>query len=385
MNRSTIMHLADFAAPYRGGFIASLNALNAALSDSGLAQLAVFPDRARARDWFEDWQGPTLPDKGSPYKLARAIAALAASNNVKIIHTHYTRFDIPAYVARRLLGRGRKVEVIWHVRSMPAETGHSSLSRRLKDFVKLGLISKQVHIVAVSEGVAEMLHQRGLRPRERTIVVPNGLDTRRALASTRLREELRALLGISEKSRVLLLFGWEPHRKGVDIATEAVGQLVMEGRDLVLLLVGTDLLEAYVEQMYGTRVPDWLRVVPPQENVADLYRVADVFVAASRAEGFSYAVGEAIVNELPVCLSDIPGHQWAAKMPTAALFRSEAASDCTATLRKVLNWSANDIRSRGSASKDEIEKCFSIDAWCKQMLNIYHDILQRPHPRVAEG
>ena len=55
-----------------------------------------------------------------------------------------------------------------------------------------------------------------------------------------------------------------------------------------------------------------VRGLPATESVTDLYGAADVFVAASVAEGTPFSVLESLACGTPVVASDIAGHRFAA-------------------------------------------------------------------------
>ena len=118
----------------------------------------------------------------------------------------------------------------------------------------------------------------------------------------------------------MLLFGWSPHVKGVDIAIDAVAGLACQDESVVLGIVGTDDLRRYVAKRMPEGLPSWLRLLAPTDQVADLLHAASVFLSASRNEGLPYSVCEAMAAGTAVALSDIPALAWAHKAPGAVFF-----------------------------------------------------------------
>jgi glycosyltransferase involved in cell wall biosynthesis len=139
-------------------------------------------------------------------------------------------------------------------------------------------------------------------------VVLNGIDVRR-FAPDRLpeREAARKALGLEPAARVVLGFGWAPYVKGIDVVARAAASLAAHGEPLAVVLVGGHELRAELHRHAGEPLPPWLRVVGPFDDPGALFAAADVFVSASRTEGFSYAIGEAMAAGLPVVSSAIPG------------------------------------------------------------------------------
>jgi glycosyltransferase involved in cell wall biosynthesis len=113
----------------------------------------------------------------------------------------------------------------------------------------------------------------------------------------------------------MLGFGWTPVRKGVDTMLEALKILVESGTRVVLVLVGTDELTDYLRRWPDRSCLNYVRVIPPEEFVGDLFAASDVFVSPSRAEGWPYSVAEAMANGVPVACSSIPAVSWASDAP----------------------------------------------------------------------
>lgn len=115
--------------------------------------------------------------------------------------------------------------------------------------------------------------------------------------------------------RIRLLFtGRITEEKGLFEVVEAMSGLVSRGHDLELEVVGwaddpqvTEMLESRSQEL-GVR--DRLRLAgyrPAGPELSREYREADIFVMASRAEGFPRSVAEAMAHGLPVVASRVGG------------------------------------------------------------------------------
>ena len=136
-----------------------------------------------------------------------------------------------------------------------------------------------------------------------------------ATAASRPRAEVLCRWAWRMAGELLLLFGYEPLIKGVNLAFDMAATLTAEEYKIALGIVGTEKLRRYAEMCAAERPLPWLRLLAPQENVADLYQAAAVFLSPSRSEGLPYSVCEAMANGLPVVLSDIPTLAFAVAVP----------------------------------------------------------------------
>jgi len=374
----TILHAAGFQSPYGGNFIAALTCLRAACGRRNWRMLLAVPEDARQRDWCarlgaDGWGMHFLPARFSYARCAAALAKIVAREDCGIIHSHFIMYDITSWLAALAVRlRGRRVRLVWHAHSeVPRPEG---LLRRLKTRIKYRWIGRCARMIPVADAVRQQLLAVGVRDSQVHTII-NGIDFARATAATANRLQVLSSLGIAADRELLLLLGWAPVRKGVDTAIDAVRELIHQGCPLVLGLVGREELEQYVAVRTDNQPPDWLRIIPPVENVANLYRAATIFLSASRSEGLPYAVCEAMANRVPAVLSDIPSVSWAHRSPGAVFFTPGAADELADAIRRVLQWSPAE-RAEYTAANDHLVRAeFDVAEWAERIAKIYEDIL----------
>lgn len=380
-----MLHLADYGGSYPGNFIASLRALTPELARRGMEQVLAFSHVAEGRRWLDDLRSDgfavrLLPSGSS--KARREAMRLACAEDVVIIHTHFTTFDLAAWTAQqscRLLGRAP--DVVWHVHS-PTDF-RPDLERTLKDLVKWRLLGRTAYTVVVSEGGYRVMVERGVRT-ERSRAIPNGIETRRLEVPIGERARARRTLGVEDGERLCVLFGWAPERKGVDLAIAAVRGLVEDDRlPVKLVLVGDAPTRALADRAYPAGLPAWLQVAPPLDSVGTYLAAADLFVSASRAEGFSYAVTEALAFGRLVATTDIPGMEWARSMPAAVFCAPEDADDLRRAIRLAFSWTAEECESRLAVSRELIQARYTVEAWARHVVDYYDEILGLPAARTV--
>jgi glycosyltransferase involved in cell wall biosynthesis len=146
---------------------------------------------------------------------------------------------------------------------------------------------------------------------------------------------------------------------------------------VILGIVGRDELRRYVHERVGGQLPEWLRILPPVENAADLYQAAAIFLSASRSEGLPWSVCEAMANRLPVILSDIPSVSCLHQSPGALFFPCGDSAALTAAIREVLDWNAEEREQHTVANEHLVKTEFDVSTWADRILRLYTDILGR--------
>ena len=375
----TVLQVADYGAPYSGNFIASLRTLEGRLSSAGWRMIYAFSDVAADRMWLTELReaGCTvhmLRRRDSIFRRARAIAAIASSEKASIIHTHFTTFDVAALLAGLLLRVvGRHVKVVWHVHSPWRD--QPGFIRRIKDFIKWRLLGRFTFTVVVSDGGYEVMTSCGVRPNRATVIY-NGIALDRVWSGDRaLRKQVRDELGVPEGVVCLLAYAWDPERKGVDLLVEAMRLLNKQGTAWCLLLVGEDRVRRYLATRFEGRLPKGVLVLPPVEDPVRYYAAADIFVSASRREGFPYAVAEAMGAGLPVVSSDIAGLEWAQNAQGCKFFPTENVLALVAAINEVVRWTAGERAERISNNQSLIRNGYSAESWAEQVLQLYRRLL----------
>ncbi len=373
-----IVHAASFDSPYGGNFLASLKAASKACKTVGWRSMLAFPAEAAQRDWAaqlsaDGFQVRFLPAKASVLDDARALAGFVSKEQASLIHTHFTRYDVAAYLARHFVKRGmRRPKVVWHLHSdFPIRM---TPMRRLKNLLKFRLMGASIRMVAVSEHLRRKTIDTGFDA-SNIQTIPNAIDLQRVSNPVRSREQVFSTLNISSEKRLLLLFGWSPHVKGVDIAIDAVAGLARQGESVVLGIVGTDDLRRFVVKRMPDGLPSWLRLLPPTDQVADLFHAASVFLSASRNEGLPYSVCEAMAAGTSVALSDIPALAWAHEAPGATFFTPGDAVSLSQRIRMILSRAPGESQALAGQCRRFVNEHYDVRIWASKILGVYQHLL----------
>ena len=368
--RSSVIEVCNYHGPYPGAFIPTLIAVGHAVEERlGLQYHCLFPQSMRQRPWVEMLAASRistgfLPDRESSLAATRRLSSIASGKDAKLIRSHFSKWDIPAAVAAKRHGAA----AVWHMHSGRG-ANPPVVKTAVKDLVKGRILGPRIcdRVFAVSDEIGRLAERRGF-PRSKVDVVLNGIDTSRfdGLAP---RLEAQVALHLDPGVPVCLAFAWSPRTKGADIVADAARPLCEAGK-LQLLLVG----DSALLRESGVAAP-WLRVIPPMDDVGLLFAATDVFVSASRDEGFPYAIGEAMAARIPVISSDIPGPSGYFGAAGVATFPSEDVDSLRAALEKLLQ--ADDRSRLGDANRSFVQAHFSIDAHVDHVVEAFIGLLAR--------
>jgi glycosyltransferase involved in cell wall biosynthesis len=376
VSSGSIIQVTLWNSPYLGNFMCGELAMAAAVRERfGLGTHFVLDHGAAGQPWLADLDAAgitwsVLP--GDKRAWRRSLRGAIEHHNGVLVHAHFTAADLQAAAVAHRAG----VPCVWHLR-----TGFAGypLRQRVKDLVKMRLIARArvQRILAVSPWLGEFARRRGA-PADRVVVLPNPTVFERF---ERLpdRSAARARLHLDEQATVLLAFGWWPEVKGVDLLFDATAALVERHPRLQLLLVGEQKMRDFLDERIGSP-PPWLRLSPFVEDPAWLYAAADLFVSASRHEGQSSAIGEALACGLPVIMSDIPGTAPWGQAPHILDFLSENVEALGAQLERVLTQSGEERRRAGEENRAWSREHASLASWTERLCSIYAEVLDECSP-----
>jgi len=236
-----------------------------------------------------------------PYPMERRIAHLMAGVSPSVIHLH-NRFQFLGALRQNL--SGARVPVVLHVHNK---------------FTVAGAVPPQFDVLAgCSRYILDFACECFGGFRGETVILPNGVDTRKFRPRWELPEESRRLrreLGV-ENSKVILFVGRVSPEKGINTLISAFPRVLRRHPDAALVLIGEIRRDSRGDRQrmeygktvismarpYGDRVK-FLDLIPPSE-IHRYYLLGDLFVAPSlEGEAFGMVFLEAAASGLPIVAS----------------------------------------------------------------------------------
>jgi glycosyltransferase involved in cell wall biosynthesis len=352
-----VVHAAGYGSAVPGSFIAGLRAVFTLVRERGWEAELVLPEQARSHAWVR-----TVADEGVTVRFVdrgrrAAIRELAQARGAgaRILHTHYTSFDVAAAVSRP----SQRSHVVWHIRTRPQRSWPNP-----HDAVKFGLLGRLTDRVLCSgPQISSDVVERGA-PRGRVHAVRNGIDLEHFRpAEAGERAAARKVLGLRADGLVLLHLGHHPHLK----ATDRVVALARELPEATVLIVAAP--------PAGRSDRGGIRYLEPVADTRPLYLAADALVAPSRSEGGDppYALAEALACGTPIVGSDIAGHRRLNEMAPAVLLSPASPRDLADAVRR-LPPPGDESFARAQAW---VAANFSVERYAKEIMRHYDDIAGR--------
>lgn len=250
---------------------------------------------------FKRWDG-LLMALGAYFRLR----SLQRSGRLGLIDAH---FAYPDGYAATLLGRWLRVPVTITLRGTEPRQVQDPVLRRL---IREALLAA-AGVFSVSDSLRREMEAIGV-PADKIKVVGNGVDVRRFQPHP--QPEARRELGIPAAARVLVSVGGLVERKGFHRVIEVLPELRRHYPGLLYLIVGggsaegddRPQLEAQVQALGLSSAVRFLGPVEP-DRLARVLSAADLFVLATRNEGWANVFLEAMACGLPIVTTDVGGNR----------------------------------------------------------------------------
>ncbi len=252
-----------------------------------------------------------------------------------------------------------------------------------------GIMTRGDRVVAVSEQIAQLIHDRYGTPWQRIAVVPGTIDFDRfdPGAVTRERTEaVRHAWGVDRDTKVILVTGRIVRRKGHHVVVRAVQRLKEMGmKDFLCVFVGEDHGRShYTGELWDlVLATDGMDVVRMSAGVADMpaaYAAASVVVSgAVQPEGVQRAILEAQAMARPVIVSDLGAGPEVVLSPPAVPesritgLRFPAGDDAAlaGTLLRLFSMPEPTRRAMGTRGRAWVLDHFDGDTVAAQALQVY--------------
>jgi glycosyltransferase involved in cell wall biosynthesis len=280
-----------------------------------------------------------------------------------------------ASAAAALAGLLGRTVVMWAIRGeiTGAVQERRSLARRLLVRARRRQLGRCVHVALTPTMHAEIV-ETGL-PVE-SVVIPVPVDLSSFFPATPAeRSSVRAGLEISPEAFVVLYVGHLERRKAVERLVEGFAQLVAEGSEACLLLVGggrpnSENTEPAVRQLVHDRdLEEHVRFCGVQRDPRPYLHAADVFVLPSFREGMPNTLLEAMACGLPCIAPVSAGGDDVLNEHTGLVPRSNESAELFQAMAEL--YGDPDARARLGRAARERAKEFAVERVVDKLAALY--------------
>jgi glycosyltransferase involved in cell wall biosynthesis len=299
---------------------------------------------------------------------APALVAWMARRGPHVAHTHSG-----AWLKGARAARAAGVPALVH-------TVHGLLDREpwYSDFLKRRAAAATSAVIAVSDPLRSHLLQSTRLSASEVRTIPNGVDT---LAFSPELPDSRARLLPDSEGRIVIgcVARFEPVKNHA-LLLHAFREAQRARPELLLVLVGDGTLRPDAEALARSlEIADAVRFAGDQPDTASWYRCFDAFVLASRAEGTSMSILEAMASGCPIIATDVGGNRVLLGEDGAGqLVASEDAAALAGALAQVGASPGTDFR-LGSAARSRAVRLYSQHAMVERYESLYREVIaERP-------
>jgi len=284
-----------------------------------------------------------------------------------------TSFMFHANLLGRIAGRLAGVPIV--VSSIRNENfGGSRRDRVLRMTDWMGEIS-----TTNSNLAADKLVKRGVVPRERIRVIPNGLVLDKFTVKNSSRTEFRQQLGIIERDFLWLVVGRLEEQKDYSNLLQAFKIIIQDGHEAQLRVAGQGpLLENLQRQSINLGISDRVVFLGLRRDIPSLLDAADGFVLSSAWEGLPNVVMEAMAAAKPVvatCVGGVP--ELVQEGVNGYIVPPGDSEALAAAMVKMMALSEAERQAMGRAGRAHIKANYSLERVVDQWEELYKGLLQR--------
>lgn len=292
------------------------------------------------------------------------------SFNPTIIHSHL--WSIHCLYMLSLITKSKRIKIFHTVHATDSHYTNPKFIFRLFTFIEvLAIKILNAKVIAISDEVKKLCEQKLNFSNVKKI--SNGIDTSKYILSKGDKKELN-IIGITEKSKVIINIGRVDKQKGQIYLIEAFNILIKEKyEDYHLLLVGLCLEEKVKARVDEYGLNDNVHFLGIRQDIPEIIGMCDIGVFPSIYEGFGLVCGEMMSCGLPTIISDIKSLLEISHFGNGAYITPVADSKAIADAIKELT--SNEVLRNNLATNGRkiIKNNFSLEKQVKNHIDFYYE------------
>ena len=367
MIMKNVLFIINFSSPFEGSFMRSINTLAEELKNDNCKSVFLLPYKSRETDW-----AAKLAENGSEvyyfnpsfFSIAKnifLIKKIVKEHNIGIIHSHFAHRNIHLAVTGAIWNN-KNVDYIVHVHYEPEKK--STFYDRLAMF-----FTNATLYIAVSESIENSLSITG----RKAVTIPNAVDFSRLDFVDRTVKKENYLS--SPGNKTAFMFGGDFDRKGVDFVIRSLSEYDTEHKINLLIVApeNRDEIRSRIKEICGSSVPSWIKLLPPRNDIATYFSLADVFISANNSQGCPYTMIECAYLGVPIIYRDVPGIN-ELNIPWSVKINSDDTASLYKAICEIVSEDTGETLAMGAESKEYVVSRFSLGSWVYEIINTYKNI-----------
>lgn len=240
------------------------------------------------------------------FRLSRVMR----DENPDVLHPYLTDSNVISVVLKPFF---KRVKIVWAVRSSAMDLRQYNWLAGLS-FKASCWLSRFADAIIMNSRAGGTYHVAMGYPKEKSIVIPNGIDPQRFRPDIEARVRVRSEWGVKEQQRLVGLVARLDPMKDHRNFLNAAALLMQKGKQLRFVCVGGGPAKyrASLQEFAKTLgVVEYIRWVDTLADVSASYNALDLLVSSSAyGEGFSNVIGEAMACGVPCVVTDVGDSAW---------------------------------------------------------------------------
>ena len=348
------------------GFFKSL--IRELLDQGNIVDIATNEDASKVQDCYREWGCKiyNISCSRSPFSLGNVKAIKQIRQLAKdydIVHCHTPLASMATRFACRKL-RKQGVKVIYTAHGFHFYKG-APLKNWLIYYPIEKLCSRWTDVLITITKDDYALAKKKMRAKEIEYVPGVGIDVERFSKTTVDRDKKLAEFGVPADAVIILSVGELNKNKNHQIVIKALS--LLKNDNYHYLIAGKGDQKDHLEQL-AKKLNVNLHLLGYRSDVAELYKVADVYVLPSIREGLNVSIMEAMASGLPCVVSDIRGNRDLIAEKNGRLCSPLSSESFAKSIKVLVDHNGSINYQENNKLKSELFKTAKINA---QMINIY--------------